>query len=75
MDMMDTYCWSTSEPHSDNYETMSNFLDFHLKDTFSVVEQDGSYARIKDDEDGCEYHCYASGNGDFKNHRVDFENV
>lgn len=68
---MDTYYWRTEEPHSDNTETMGNYLDEHLPDDATIVLQDESYAEIRIGFQT--FACRASGDGDFCWHKVQFE--
>ena len=69
------YRWQTEEPHSDNIETMSDFLNIEISEEsgFNVVFVDGTYAEIQDIDDGNIYASHASGCGDFYNHKIDFE--
>ena len=64
--------WSTEKAHSDNTETMQDFLDNHLDPDLEIIYQCGSYAEVID-KNGCHYSLHASGNGDFNNHLVRFE--
>jgi len=70
---MDTFYWSTEYEHSDNTHTMSEFLEKHMDSNWELIEHDGSMATIK--VDGVLWAAHASGNGDFKNHKVDFEDL
>jgi hypothetical protein len=63
--------WATEEEHSDNNETMSDFLNNELTDDYSVILVDGTYAEIQD-ESGHRWEVHASGDGDFYNHKVQF---
>ena len=44
---MEDYYWQTKEPHSDNTQTMCDFLENHLHDYYTITLQDGSYAEIQ----------------------------
>jgi len=69
---MDTWRWETDEPHFDNTETMSDYLDIEMDASWSVDLVDGSYAEIMTDC-GIIYSVHASGDGDSFNHKVDFK--
>lgn len=72
MKELETFYWST-DPHSNNTETMDDYLNNHLLEGFEILEQYGSYAEIKNQESGAIYGLHASGNGDFCNHKIEFE--
>jgi hypothetical protein len=69
------YKWSTEFGHSNNMETMNDFLCNHLPDNFNVTFQDGTYAEIFDTETNVMYAVRAMGDGDFCNHKVTFEQL
>ena len=69
---MEDFHWSTQEPHFDNAQTMTEYLELHLANGFDPIFQDGSYAEIQN-ENGTIYGVHASGNGDSFNHKVRFE--
>jgi len=65
-----TICWQTDEPHSDNTITMSEYInDMTLLDITLI---DGTYAEGVDCK-GQRYGIHASGDGDFCNHKIEFE--
>ena len=70
---MENYYWKTLVPHSDNTETMNDYLENHLNSGFLILEADGSYAKIQSLTTDAIYNVHASGNGDFNNHVVRFE--
>ena len=70
---MEQFIWQTEKPHSDNTETMIDFLENHLESNFLILETDGSYAEIQCRNTDAIYSVHASGNGDFTNHSVTFE--
>ena len=70
----ETFCWSTDYDHANNKTTMCEFLDYHLPDEYIVTFVDGTYAEIIS-PDGIEYGVHASGNGDFYNHKIEFEEI
>lgn len=72
---METYKWHTTEAHSDNNETMNDYLDNHLPECFKPIFQDGTYAEIRNENTGQIFAVHASGDGDFCNHKVEFEFV
>jgi len=68
--MMETYYWTTKEPHRDNTETMQAYLDdVNMLDIKMV---DGSYAEGVNSK-GERYALHASGNGDSYNHKIEFQ--
>jgi hypothetical protein len=69
---MEDFRWQTKMPHSDNTQTMCDFLENHLHENFLVVLQDGSYAEITNKFTGIKYAVHAGGDGDFVSHRVTF---
>lgn len=69
---METFYWYTEQPHSDNNETMTDYLDNHLPLEFTIVYQDGTMAEVRNSETGEIFEAHASGNGDFFNHKVEF---
>ena len=70
---MRNFNWETEQSHSNNTETMNDFLENHLESNFLILETDGSYAEIKCQSTGTIYAVHASGNGDFNHHSVRFE--
>ena len=70
---MESYRWSTPQPHNNNNETMDDYLNNHLPQCFDVVFEDGTYAEIKNKNTGQLFAVHASGDGDFNNHKVTFE--
>lgn len=69
---METYYFKTEHSHANNTVTMSEFLEYHLESNFMIDFQDGSYAVIQDELNGKRYGVSASGNGDFHNHKIEF---
>ena len=70
---METYKWNTIDPHSNNEETMNDYLENHLPDKFEVLFEDGTYAEIKNKNSGAIWGVRASGDVDFTHHKVEFE--
>ena len=70
---MEDYTWSTDYAHSDNTETMNDYLQNHLPDGAEVLYHEGTYAEILYNYE--KYEVHSSGDGDFKHHRVSFKNV
>lgn len=68
---MEDYFWETDYAHSNNTETMSEFLNDHIEPDWNVDKIDGSYAEITN-SGGSRYEVHASGNGDFNHHKVEF---
>lgn len=71
---MDTYLFTTETPLVTNSETMDYYLSSEECDSVfnDIIYTDGSYAEGVTHE-GYLYEIHASGNGDFYNHRIDFE--
>ena len=70
----ETFYWSTDYYHANNETTMCEFLDHYLPDKYIVTFVDGTYAEVISPDD-IEYGVHASGNGDFYNHKIEFEEV
>ena len=70
----ETFYWSTDYDHDDNETTMCEFLDYYLPEEYAVTFVDGTYVEIIS-PDGVEYGVHASGNGDFYNHKIEFEEI
>ena len=70
--MKSAYCWSTETPLATNSETMADYLEFEMDQSWEVLHVDGTYAEIMTDC-GEHYAANASGCGDFFNHKVEFE--
>lgn len=69
---METYYWTTEEPHPNNSHTMCEYLDiFNMLD---ITMADGSYAEGVNAQ-GQKFGLRASGNGDFYNHKIEFEEL
>lgn len=70
---MQDYIWSTEISHSNNTETMQDYIHNHLHESLTYLFQDGSYAEAINEKSNERWGIHASGNGDFNNHRVRFE--
>lgn len=71
---MEDYTWSTEIAHSDNTETMNDYLENRMDcDLFECYFIDGTYAEIMNKNTKQSFGVHASGNGDFFNHKVTFE--
>ena len=70
---MEQFNWETEQSHSNNTETMNDYLETHLPEHFHLVIQDGSYAEVQSSYTAQIYAVHASGNGDFNHHSVKFE--
>jgi hypothetical protein len=72
---MKTYYWQTEQPHVNNNETMADFLENHLGtacgEGAETLLNDGTYAEIF--TNGELWAAHVSGNGDFTNHKAEFE--
>jgi len=71
---VETHCWETDEPLSDNIENLHDWLNYHMNDGWEVVLVDLTYAEVVDEE-GQRYSVYAGGNGDFCSHMVDIVSI
>jgi hypothetical protein len=67
---METFIWSTEYAHNDNYQTMQEYLDEYCQ--LDITFTDGTYAEGMDNK-GNLWAIHASGNGDFCNHKIEFE--
>ena len=65
-----SFNWSTEYYHNDNAFTMTDFLENHLPDEFTITYEDGSYAEIK--LGVIKYALDAKGNGDSYTHIVEW---
>ncbi len=70
---IEDFRWSTEEPHSDNIETMNDYLDVHMPTEWKLLVVEGTYAEIKNNEGNFAVH--ASGDGNCYNHRITFEEI
>jgi len=69
---MDDYLWETEEELSTNELTMNDYILNHLSDEREVLFLDGTYAEIQTDDNSV-YEVHASGNGDFRSHKIEFK--
>ena len=67
---METYYWTSAEPHANNEQTMIYYLDD--VNMLDITMVDGTYSEGKNAK-GEKYALRASGNGDFCNHKIEFE--
>lgn len=72
---MEDYTWHTENSHSDNTETMIDYLNNHLPRHFAFLFQDRSYAEVFNEVTSERFGIHASGNGNFNNHKVRFEKL
>jgi hypothetical protein len=70
---MKDYTWHTENAHSDNTETMSDFINNHFPEELTFLFQDGSYCEAIHEGSNKLWGIHASGNGDFNNHKIRFE--
>jgi hypothetical protein len=68
---MDNFIWETEEDLATNELTMHDYIDNHMPHDWVVLDHDGTYAEIITPELN-KYELHASGNGDFKNHKIEF---
>ena len=69
---METIYWTTDEPHANNSETMSDFLN--NENMLDITLVDGTYAEGTNCK-GEKYAIHASGNGDCFNHKIEFKRL
>ena len=67
---METFIWNTEYAHNDNEQTMQEYLHEYCELDITLI--DGTYAEGMDKQ-GSLWAIRASGNGDFCNHRIEFE--
>ena len=67
------FTWETEYVHVTNTITMREYLENHLPENAELLFEDGTYAEIE--FEGIKYEVHASGNGDFYNHKVRFEQL
>ena len=70
---METLRWMTTNEHQDNNETMQDYLQNYLPSCFDIILEDGTYSEIKNRNTDKVFAVHASGDGDFNNHKVEFE--
>lgn len=71
----ETFCWSTDYYHANSQTTMCEFLDHDLPEEYTVTFVDGTYVEITKEGTTETYSVHASGNGDFYNHKIEFEEI
>lgn len=77
---MENYYFRTIDPVPNNEQTMAQFLNTneHFYSVFDVdaqiILEDGTYAEVEDGL-GKKWGVHASGNGDFNNHIITFEEL
>jgi len=72
MSELETIRWETNEPHANNEETMSDYLEnINMLDITLV---DGTYAEGVNCK-GEKFGIHAGGDGDFTHHKIDFETL
>lgn len=69
---MENICWETEEPHANNSETMSDYLE--NINTLEITMVDGTYAEGVNCN-GDKYEIHACGNGDYHHHKVSFKRI
>ena len=68
---VDEYLWETEYPLATNMESMGDFLENHLDDSFDVIMIDGTYSEIEDKNKN-KFALHAAGDGDFTHHKIKF---
>lgn len=69
----ESFYWNTDYEHSNNMETMQEYLNNYLPMNCAIIEDDGTYAEVI--QNGIKIGIHASGNGDFRSHKVEFVKV
>lgn len=73
---MQTYFWETDYEHANNEETMAEYLEmqesFTHEQHLTIDYIEGTYAEGLDCK-GNRWAINASGNGDFRNHKIEFD--
>ena len=69
---MDDFIWETEGELATNELTMHDYIDYHMPDDWMIQLHDGTYAEVITPELN-RYALHASGNGDFRNHKIEFE--
>ena len=67
------YRYSTEEYHPNNMFTMTDYLENHLGEEFSVIFQDESYAELRCNQTLNVWRVTAQGDGDSFNHLIILE--
>jgi len=70
---MENFYWETENEHSNNEETMEEYLNEYLPIEYDIIFHDGTYAEIRSKNTDSIYAVHASGNGDFRSHKIEFE--
>lgn len=72
---MEDYIFKTDDEMPTNADTMFEFVEYHFLNVFeagsSVTFDDGSYIEVVT-PNGEMWEVRASGNGDFRNHKISF---
>lgn len=68
---MKNYYWKTEDPHFCNNQTMSDWIDNHMPNSWDIDLIDGTVAFVTDENDQ-DWQVHASGNGDSYRHMVEF---
>jgi len=71
---MTDFYWETENPVSTNMDTMNDYLNNHLLKEYEILYIDVTYTEIKN-LNGNKFAVYASGDGDFCHHKVEFEKL
>ncbi len=71
---MEDYRWTTEESMATNTDTMNNYIENEMDESWVLIFEDGSYCEVVTG-DGQELELHASGDGDFNNHRIRFERI
>ena len=69
---MENIYWTTEEPHADNNTTMCDYLE--TINMLDITMVDGTYAEGVNAK-GERFGIHASGDGDFFNHKIEFERL
>jgi hypothetical protein len=71
---IEDFTWNTEYDLPDNTAVMMEWIDVYMPEEVILIEEslDGTYSEIINEE-GHKFACHASGNGDFFNHKINFE--
>lgn len=72
--VVEVYYWETEEALNGNSDVLSDWLNYHMSEDWTVVLVDRTYAEVVDEE-GQRYDVYAGGNGDFCSHMIDIISI
>ena len=75
LNIPETFYWATYHMHHNNEQTLGEFLYTILPKEYTITFVDGTYSEITKEGTTETYGVHASGNGDFYNHKIEFEEI